>query len=96
MDLTLGAGHGPTHIRIDVEITERGALCFSGQDVGEAPQKYWGDQDYEYWLTVDAADKDRVLLALVDKLYSGNASLISDIQDLLESEGIRGTFSSYV
>lgn len=52
---------GATRVRIDVEITREGDLLFSGQDVGEAPQRFWGDADYEYWLKISAADKDRVL-----------------------------------
>ncbi len=87
---------GPTNIYVDVEITEEGDLLFSGQDVGKAPETFWGDEDYEYWLKVSAADKDRVLLTLIEKLYSGNPSLISEIKDYLGSKGIPSEFSSYV
>ena len=87
---------GPTHIRIDVEITDRGDLYFSGQDVGDASQRMWGDEDYEYWLHIHAMDKDRVLLALIEKLYLGNPSLISEFKALLDLEGIQSTFFSYV
>lgn len=86
----------PTYTRIDVEIMSDGVLRFSGQDMGEAPEKFFGEDEYEYWLVVQAIDKDRTLLALIDKLYSGNLSLISDFQNLLNSEGIPSTFFSYV
>jgi hypothetical protein len=87
---------GPTTTRIDVEITEEGDILFSGQDVGEAPERFWGDEDYEYWLKISATDKDRVLLALIEKLYSGNPSVISEIKDFLNSRDIPSEFSSYV
>jgi hypothetical protein len=35
--------HGATSVRIDVEITDEGDLLFSGQDVGDAPNEFWGD-----------------------------------------------------
>ena len=88
--------HGATSVRIDVEITDEGDLLFSGQDVGDAPEEFWGDSDYEYWLKISAADKDRVLLALIEKLYSGNSSLISEIKDYLAYKGIPSEFASYV
>jgi len=84
------------HTRIDVEITDEGLLVLSGQDVGETTEKYWGDEDYEYWLVVQAPDKDRVLLALIDKLFRGNPTLVSELKGVLDEEGIPSTFASYV
>jgi hypothetical protein len=87
---------GTTTIHIDAEITDEGDLLFSGQDLGQAPRELWGDSDYEYWLTIMAPNKDQVLLALIEKLYSGNPSLISELKDYLESKGIPCEFHSYV
>ena len=58
---------GSTSIHIDMRINENGDLLFSGQDIGSAPEEIMGDTDYEFWLTVPAAEKDRRLLALLEK-----------------------------
>ena len=87
--------HGATTIHIDAEINEAGDHVLSGQDLGEAPQKFWGDDEHEYWLTIGAAHKDRLLLALIEKLYSGNNYVISELKAYLESKGIPCEFSSY-
>ena len=34
---------GATSIHIDVRINENGDLLFSGQDIGDAPEKFFGD-----------------------------------------------------
>ena len=86
---------GPTSIYISVEITDDGDLLFSGQDLGEAPQKAFGDSDYEYWLTIKATDKDQVLLALIEKHYSGNTTLISELMEYLKSKEIAYEFHTY-
>ena len=86
---------GTTSIRIDAEITDEGDLLFSGQDLGQAPRELLGDSECEYWLTIRARNKDKVLLALIEKLYSGNTSLISELQDYLESKGIPCECHSY-
>jgi len=49
----------------------------------------------EYWLTVRAINKDRVLLALLEKLYTGNPSLISNLKHYLESKSIPYEFFNY-
>jgi len=86
---------GPTSIYIRVEITDDGDLLFSGQDLGEAPRKVFGDSDYEYWLTIKAIDKDRVLLALIEKHYSGNTTLISELMEYFKTKDIAYDFQSY-
>ena len=86
---------GSTSIYIDVRIEKNGDLRFSGQDIGSAPEEIFGDMDYEYWLTVPAAEKDRVLLVLIEKLYRGDASVMSEFRQILESNGIRHNFHSH-
>jgi hypothetical protein len=86
---------GSTSIYIDAEITDKGDLLFSGQDLGKAPLEVWGDSDYEYQLRIMASNKDQVLLALIEKFYSGNTSLVSEVRGYLESKGIPCEFSSY-
>lgn len=86
---------GPTSIYIEVEITEEGDLLFSGQDIGETPQEFFGDSDYEYWLRVKAEHKDELLLALIEKFYSGNTRVISQLREYLNTRGIASEFDSY-
>ena len=93
--IKLYESRGKTSIYIDAEIKGTGDLQLSGQDVGEAPRKFYGDSDYEYWLTVSKEHKDDVLLLLLEKMYSGNSSVISEFKELLESSGIPCKFHSW-
>jgi len=90
------AADAPTYAHISVAVMSDGVLRFSGQDMGEAPERFFGDDEYEYWLVVEAIDKDRLLLALIEKLYGGNLSVISEFQSFLGEEGIPSKFWSYV
>ncbi|GAI24511.1 unnamed protein product, partial [marine sediment metagenome] len=40
--------------------------------------------------------KDDVLLALMEKLYGGNASAVSDFREFLKSRGIPNEFDTWV
>jgi hypothetical protein len=86
---------GSTSIYIDMSIDENGNLLFSGQDIGSAPDEIFGDSDYEYWLTVPASEKDRLLLALLEKHYGGDALVISTLRELMESKQIPCSFHSH-
>ena len=86
---------GSTSIHIDVRIKENGDLLFSGQDFGKAPEEIFGDSDYEYWLTITAAEKDRALLALIEKHYAGNSSVISELREFMESKKISCEFFAH-
>ena len=84
---------GPTSIYIDAEIADTGDLLLSGQDVGQAPSELFGHSDYEYWLRIPATKKDELLLALMQRHYSDNTSVISEFNEYLESVGIPCKFS---
>ena len=86
---------GSTSIHIDMRIDENGNLLFSGQDIGEAPEMFFGDSDYEYWLTVPASEKDRLLLALIEKHYAGDALVVSSLREFMESKNIPYNFHSH-
>ena len=79
---------GSTSIHIDVRIEKNGDLRFSGQDIGD-------DLDYEYWLTVPAAEKDKLLLALIEKHYAGDALAVSTLREFMESQQIPCAFFSH-
>jgi len=61
---------GSTSIHIDVHIKENGDLLFSGQDIGKAPEEIFGDSDYEYWLTIPAAENDFATPACFEQLLT--------------------------
>jgi len=86
---------GPTSIHIEAEITDQGDLLLSGQDLGDAPKEIFGDSDYEYWLRIKAADKDLLLLALIEKIYAGNNSVISELREYLKTKKIPSEFTSF-
>ena len=87
---------GETSRFIDVEIEKDGDLVLCGQDVGKAPLEWWGDSDYEFWVTVSSEHKDDLLLALVDRLYGGNSSAVDELRDFLAPRGIDFEFGTWI
>ena len=86
---------GSTSMFIDAEIDKEGRFVLSGQDIGDLPKEHFGDSDYEYWVVVPQDQKDRVLLALMKKLYQGDSKVVSAFMELLKSNGIPYEFGSW-
>ena len=46
------AEEGETSRYIDARIDESGSFVMETQDIGKAPEEFWGDSDYEFWAIV--------------------------------------------
>jgi hypothetical protein len=86
---------GGTSSTLSVAFNERGDLVMEGQDVGRAPEEVFGDDDYEYWVTVPADQKDRLLLHLVKALVDEGATPSSSFMAWLKEREIPYEFSSF-
>jgi hypothetical protein len=86
---------GPTDIIIRAGIDENGAVRLDGHDFGEGPQKIYDRDEFEYWAIVPGAHKDRVVLALIEKLYSGNPSAVREFIELMKAKDIPCEFGSW-
>jgi hypothetical protein len=78
--------------KLIAKIDDDGDLVLEGYDVGETPKKYWGDSDYEYWLTVNKDYKDTILLWLIKERFEDD----SHFKDWLDEKGIPSKFDSWV
>ncbi len=117
MKVELCRHSGPTSIYIDAEILMNGDLQISGHDLGAAPLELMGDSDYEYWLTirsaqkdrllqflqegkenpvaVPSAEKDRLILSLLETHYHGDPCLVSNLKQALDDRSIPNEFFCY-
>lgn len=77
---------------LDAKIDDEGNLVLEGYDIGDTVKEYWGDSDYEYWLTVSQEYKDTVLLSLIQERF-GNSS---EFMTWLEEKDIPHKFDSWV
>jgi hypothetical protein len=67
-EVTLYRKDGPTRIWVGASIAADGRLDVAGQDIGDAPEQFFGRDDYEYIVSVQAADVGRVREALRSEL----------------------------
>ncbi len=87
---------GETSIYIDAEIDKEGRLIVSGQDLGKAPEEFWGNSDYEYMMLVKRDQMNILLLSLIKEKFGGNAQAFSNLREYLIKESIPYEFGSWV
>jgi hypothetical protein len=54
--------NGSYHLR--ARLREDGALVIEGQDLGAAPERFWGSREYEWTITVPPEAVPRLVAAL--------------------------------
>jgi hypothetical protein len=57
-------------VYLEARIDPEGDLLLSGHDVGRTVKECWGDSDYEYFLEVKKADKEKVPPLLLRERFS--------------------------
>ena len=85
-----------TKSTLDAYFGANGDLILSGCDLGDLPERVWGDSDYEYWLRIPAEQKDLILLYLLEDTYKGNPSASTQFREWLKQRGIPCTFGSWI
>jgi len=85
------------HQVLEIFIDENGNLVFEGYDIGDFVKEYWGDSDYEYWLSIKAEHVLTVLLSLIKECFDkGLFKNDSEFRSWLEKNGIPSNFQSWV
>ncbi len=85
------------HQVLEIKVDEEGDLVFEGYDIGDSVEEYWGDSDYEYWLTVKADQLPGVLLHLIKECFEKKIfTNDSEFREWLTKKGIPSEFQSWV
>ena len=77
---------------LDAKIDENKNLILEGYDIGKSPTEFFGDSDYEYWVTVKKEFKDTLLLYLLKESFNTS----SDFMNWLKKRNIPYEFFNWV
>lgn len=81
------SGYNTLHVKIG----DDGSLVLEGVDAGPEVERMFGDWGFEYWLTINAEDKDSVLLHLIQSRFSS----VHAFRVWLAERGIESGFQSF-
>lgn len=79
---------GSTSIHIEVRKAEDGSLRVEGQDIGAAPLKFFGSDEYEYALAIDHEHLQDLSIALLRQLYTDDPDCVGKLRRLLKDADV--------
>ena len=83
------------HVHGELRVDADGNLVLAGYCAGPLAERFFGDDDWEYWLTVAADQKDRLLLELLREKYVGDTLAERHFRAWLEARGIAYSFAHH-
>ena len=85
------SGANEHHI-LKLKLKEGGELVMEGYDCGDSVEEFWGDFDYEYWVTIKKENVPSVLLWLIKERFKSS----SDFKLWLEEKKIEFEFQNWI
>jgi hypothetical protein len=86
---------GATHHDVHLTVKDDGAVHLSAYDLGEAPERVWGHDDYEYWVDVPPTEVQKLLFVLLKEKYLGRTSAVDEFTKFCVENGIENKWQSY-
>jgi hypothetical protein len=86
----------PNFRSIIVTLDASGGFKIDAQDMGPTVEEFWGDSDYEFWVTVPPEAMAKLAYALAKKLYAGRARAVDEFQALCIEAGVPHERGSWV
>ncbi len=92
-----GGAQGGGRTQLDILINDTDDLVMEGYDAGPDVEDFFGDDDYEYWVTVPKEYKDWILLNLIKETFTSKSKPgpSSAFMAWLKKKGIPYEFVSY-
>ena len=99
MDEALSAGlyreEGAQSRSVRLSVEPDGAVRLSAVDWGETVEKWWGDDDYEFWVDVPSSAIRKLVFALLRDRYADRSGAVDEFRAFCEKEGIDHKWGSW-
>ena len=82
---------------IEANFDNSGNLVISGAAIGPSVESFWGDIDYEYFLSVYKQDMEKLFLLLLKESFNSNEALdFTKIKKICEANEIKAVFDYWI
>ncbi len=80
---------------IRLEVREDGAVRLDCQDIGDAAERVWCADDYEFWIDVPAGEIRKLAFALLREKYAGRSGAVDDFRNFCKEAGIEHRWDNW-
>ena len=94
MEIYRRDGDAFTSIRAVFDV--KGNLTIDGQDMGPTVEQFFGDSDFEYYLTIPKSEIQNFTLEVLKKTFNQEKKLgFYDLRDICKNNGIKHHYTSW-
>ncbi|QND66968.1 hypothetical protein HB777_25650 [Mesorhizobium loti] len=79
--------------KVYLDVSSEGARIL-GHDMGPKVEKFWGDDDYEFWVDVPTEALAHLAFALLRDKYTNEERAVDKFQKFCADNGVEHTFKS--
>ena len=81
---------------VHLTLEDNGAIKMDAQDIGPTVTRIWGDDDYEFWVRVEAASVPKLAFELLHERFSGQLGAVDAFRNWCKTHGIQHEFDSWI
>jgi hypothetical protein len=81
---------------IYLRVEDDGGIKMDGQDIGPNVKRFWGDDDYEFWVRVPPAAVSKLAFELLREKFSGQMGAVDAFSDWCDAHGVEHKFDDWV
>ena len=80
---------------VAVHLHDDGCVRLNAVETGQKVQNFWGTENYEYWVSVPAAELSRLVFHLLRERYAGSPDAVEQLRAFCERNGIAHQFEEW-
>ena len=81
-------------VRLAVE--DDGAIKLDAQDMGPNVERFWGDDDYEFWVRVPSTSLTKLVFELLREKFAGQLGAVDAFRDWCKVHGVEHEFDQWI
>ena len=85
---------GEEYRSVDLVLKD-GGLQLSAHDMGPSVERYWGDDDYEFWVEIKPHAMRQLAVALLRDRYMGRVHAVDEFREFCEQNAIEHVFDNW-
>lgn len=80
---------------VSLSCQDDGSIRLYASDVGPTAERFWGSDEYEFWVTITAESVTDLAFALLKQRFSGRSGAVDELREFCEQNGIKHAFDQW-
>lgn len=80
---------------VSLSCQDDGSIRLYTSDVGPTAERFWGSDEYEFWVTIAPDSIADLAFALLKERFSGKSKAVDELREFCERNGVKHSFDQW-